>query len=330
MSKWNSKILSAASAFPDRVVTNTDFEKIVDTSDAWIRERTGIVERRFLSPGENNSDLGIRAAKEAVRKSGVAAADIDMIIYATCTPDKILPSTACRVQAKIGASKAVAFDIEAACSGWVLGVSIADQYIRTGMYKNILVIGAEALSRIMNHKDRNTCVLFGDGAGAAVLSRAEAGETSKIYSTHLLSDGNYEDILDVKFGGTAFPICAENLDSPDRYIAMKGKEVFKFAVRAMIDRANEALSANGFTTADIDWLVPHQANIRIVQAIGEKLNIPLEKTIVNLDRYGNTSAATIPTALDEAVTQNKIKRGDLVLMLTFGGGLTSASTLVRW
>lgn len=327
---WHAKITATGSAFPERVFTNADFEKMVDTSDAWIRERTGIVERRILGPNENNSDLGERAARVALKKAGLLATELDLIIYATCTPDKILPATACMVQARLGATRAAAFDLEAACAGWLVGVSIADQYIRSGMAKHVLVIGAEALSRFINFSDRNTCVLFGDGAGAAILSRANAQETSRIFSTHMLSDGNYESILDVKIGGSACPLTADNLESPDRYIAMKGKEVFKLAVRAMVDRSLEALSANGFTAKDVDWIIPHQANIRIVQAIGEKLEIPLERTILNLDRYGNTSAATIPTALDEAVDTKKIKRGDLLLLVTFGGGLTSAAAVLRW
>lgn len=327
---WHSKIVAAAAAMPEKVLTNQDLEKMVDTSDDWIRERTGISERRILSPGEKNSDLGLRAAKAALAKAGLAPTDLDLIVYGTCTPDKVLPATACIVQGKLGATKAVAFDVAAACAGWVLGLSIADQYIRNGAAKHALVIGSEALTRILNFKDRNTCVLFGDGAGAAIVSRADAKDPSIIYSTHLLSDGTAEGILDVKAGGSARPLDASLLEDPDRYISMKGKEVFKFAVRALVDRAKEALETNGFTAADVDWLLPHQANIRIIEAIADKLGIPKEKTIINLHKYGNTSSATIPTALDEAVGDGRIKKGDLVLMVTFGGGLTSASALVRW
>lgn len=325
-----AKILSVGSAFPEKVLTNFDLEKMVDTSDEWIRQRSGISERRILSEGEQNSDIGARAAKAAIAKAGIDPMDIDLIIYCTCSPDKILPATACITQAKIGAMRAVAFDLEAACAGWLLGMSIAEQYVKSGAAKYVLVIGAEALSRFLNFKDRNTCVLFGDGAGAAIVTRAEANEPSRIFPAAMISDGNYESILDIKAGGSACPTTPAVIERGEQYIAMNGKEVFKFAVRALVDRAQEAMEKAEVTSADIKWFIPHQANIRIIEAIADKLKIPMERTILNLQKYGNTSTATIPTALDEAVDSGKVKRGDLLLLVTFGGGLTSAATVVRW
>ena len=326
----HAKILALGSGFPERVVTNFDLEKLVDTSDEWIRQRSGIVNRRWLSEGEQNSDLGARATRAALEKAGLGPMDLDMIIYCTCSPDKILPATACIMQAKIGAMRAVAFDIEAACAGWLLGVSIAEQYVKSGAAKTVLVVGAEALTRFLNKQDRNTCVLFGDGAGAAIITRAEPGEASRIFPTAMVSDGNYESILDIKGGGSACPTTPAVLERGDQYISMNGKEVFKFAVRALIERAQDALAKAGVTANDITWLVPHQANIRIIEAICDKLGIPMARTVLNVHKYGNTSAATIPTALDEAVEEEKVKRGDLLLLVTFGGGLTSAATVVRW
>ncbi len=331
MSKsYHSKILALGSAFPDKVLANSDLEKIVDTSDEWIRQRTGISQRRQLSPGEQNSDLGARAAKAAIAKAKLDPMDIDLIIYCTCSPDKLLPATACITQAKIGAMRAVAFDIEAACAGWLIGVSIADQYVKSGAAKNVLVIGAEALTRFVNFQDRNTCVLFGDAAGAAIISRAQDGEPSRIHPTAMISDGNFESILDIKAGGSAVPVSPEAIARGDSFIAMNGKEVFKFAVRALVERANEAMDKAGITAKDIKWLVPHQANIRIIEAISDKLGFPMDRTLVNLHKYGNTSSATMPTALDEAVDDGRVQRGDILLFATFGGGLTSAATVVQW
>ncbi len=327
---YNTKILGTGSAFPEQELSNHELEKVVDTSDEWIRERTGILTRRKVSEGEENSDLGAAASKKALEMAGLSAEDVGLILYCTNTPDKILPATACIMQPKIGAKNAVAFDLNAACAGWVLGLSVADQFIRTGAYKNILVIGAEALSRFINWNDRNTCVLFGDGAGATVISRAEKNEESRIYSTKMLSDGNYESILDIRFGGSRFPVTEERLGQPGQYIAMNGREVFKFAVRALVDRCCEVLKESDYMVDDITWFVPHQANIRIIEAINKKLEIPMEKTFLNVHKYGNTSAATCPTVFDEAVREGRVQRGDLVLFATFGGGLTSAASLIRF
>lgn len=327
---YRSKILGIGSAFPDKEVSNDDLAKIVDTSDAWIRERTGIASRRKVAEGEQNSDIGARASELALASAKISADKVDLILYCTNSPDKILPATACIMQAKIGAKNAAALDIVAACAGWVVGLSIADQYVRSGTYKNVLVVGAEALSRFVNWNDRNTCVLFGDGAGAVVVGRTKKDDKSIIYSAKMLSDGNHEGILDIRFGGSQFPVNEERLGQPGQYIAMNGREVFKFAVRAMVDRCHEVLKENNYTVSDVDWLIPHQANIRIIDAIGKKLEFPEEKTLLNVHKYGNTSAATIPTALDEHVLSGKVKRGDLILMTTFGGGLTSAACLLRY
>ena len=325
-----AKIAGLGSAFPENVMTNQDLEKLVDTSDEWIRQRTGI-ERRHIAPkGLNNSDLGAEASKAALEAAGVDASDVELILYCTNSPDKLLPATACIMQPKIGALNAAAFDINAACAGWILGLSVAQQYVRTGMYRNVLVVGAEVLSRIVNWEDRNTCVLFGDGAGATLVTPASAGEESRILSTHMQSDGRQEGVLDMKAGGTQRPVDADVLAERSQFISMKGKELFKFAVRAMADRCIEAMQANKVSAEDIDWVVPHQANIRIVDAIAERLGVPREKVVLNLQEYGNTSAATVPTAMDGAIRDGRIQRGQLVLLVTFGGGLTSASALVRW
>lgn len=327
-----AKILALGSAFPEHVVTNADMEKIVDTSDAWIRERSGIQERRRIQPGQNNSDIATLAAKDALKKAGLLPTDLDLIINCTNTPDKLLPAMACIVQQKLGASPSTcaAFDVIGACAGWMLGMSIADQYIRTGMYKKILVLGAETLSRFVNWKDRGTCVLFGDGAGAAIVGVTEDSSKSLIYSTHMHSDGRYADILDMPGGGSELPPGTSMDDRTPYFLRMKGTEVFKQAVRSMADVAMETLEFNNMKIDDVDWFIPHQANIRIIEAVAKKLNFPAEKIATNVHKYGNTSSATIPTAFDEYVQKGKIKRGHNVLMSSFGGGLTWAGALVKY
>ncbi len=325
------KILSFGSAFPEKVLTNNDLEKMVDTSDAWIRERTGIQERRVVSPGEQNSDIAALACRRALENAKLNPQDVDLLIACTTTPDRTMPSLAATVQAKLGiANESGAFDIVSACAGWVVGLSVAEQYIRTGRYRNVLVVGAEALSRIINWKDRTTCVLFGDGAGACVVTAAEEHEKSELLSVHIHADGRFGDALEIPGGGSQMPTSQEVVDQGLQYIRMKGQEVFKHAVRDMADCCNEALEANGLTATDIDWLIPHQANLRIMDAVARKLNFPTEKVVVNVHKYGNTSSATIPTAADEYVVNGKIKRGDLVLVTTFGGGLSWGSALFRW
>lgn len=329
---YRTKFISTGSAFPARRVTNKDLAKRVDTNDEWILERTGIRARRIADPsiGETNSELGLRASRQALERAGVAATDIECILYATVSPDHIMPNTACLLQEKLGAKRAAALDISAACSGFVYGLSIADAFIRTGQFKNVLLIGAEVLSPIVNWDDRGTCILFGDGAGAGLLGRSVGNDESQVYSTHLYADGWLKELFHLPAGGSVMPITPEIIDQKLQYMQMKGREIFKVAVRMLADCAVEALEKNGFTIKDLDWMVPHQANARIIEAVAKRLDFPMEKVILNIEEYGNTSAATVPTALDEAVTKGKIRRGDLVLFSVFGAGLTYGSGLVRY
>jgi 3-oxoacyl-[acyl-carrier-protein] synthase-3 len=323
------KILGTGRALPPKVVTNDDLAKLVDTSDEWVQSRTGIRERRIADPEVATSDLATEAALKALEKSGIKAEDIDLIIMATSTPDfSAFPATACMVQKNIGAKKAAAFDIETACSGFVYSMVIANQFIATGMYKYCLVIGAEVFSRIIDWTDRNTCVLFGDGAGAAVIGLAEGDEG--LLSSTLGADGEGGRFLDVYAGGTRMPVTPEVLEKKLNTIRMDGSEVFKFAVRIMESASVSALGKIGLTAEDIDYLVPHQANIRIVGAAAKRLGLPLDKVAVNLDKYANTSAASVPIALDEALEAGKIKPGDIVVMVGFGAGLTWGAAVLRW
>lgn len=323
------KILGTGRGLPEKIVTNDDLAKIVDTSDEWVQSRTGIKERRIADADTATSDLATEAALKALAKSGIKAEDIDLIIVATSTPDfSAFPATACVVQKNIGAKKAAAFDLETACSGFVYSMVIANQFIATGMYKYCLVIGAEVFSRIIDWTDRNTCVLFGDGAGAAVIGPAEGEEG--ILSSTLGADGEGGRFLDVYAGGTRMPVTQEVLDKKLNTIRMDGSEVFKFAVRIMESASLSALSKAGMTEADIDYLVPHQANIRIVSAAAKRLHLPLDKVAINLDKYANTSAASVPIALDEALEAGNIKAGDIVVMVGFGAGLTWAAAVLRW
>ncbi len=323
------KILGTGRALPPRVVTNDDLAKLVETSDEWIQSRTGIRERRIAEDAVATSDLATEAALKALEKAGVAAAEIDLIIVATSTPDfSAFPATACVVQKNIGAVKAAAFDLETACSGFVYSLVVANQFIATGMYRYCLVIGAEVFSRIIDWSDRNTCVLFGDGAGAAVIGPAQGEEG--ILSSTLGADGEGGRFLDVYAGGTRMPVTPEVLDKKLNTIRMDGSEVFKFAVRIMENASLSALEKAGLTAADIDYLVPHQANIRIVGAAAKRLHLPLEKVAVNLDRYANTSAASVPIALDEALEAGRINPGDIVVLVGFGAGLTWAAAVLRW
>jgi 3-oxoacyl-[acyl-carrier-protein] synthase III len=323
-----ARITGTGSAVPDKVLTNLDLEKMVDTTDEWITSRTGIKERRIAAEGEYTSTFAIRAAEKALEMAGVKAEELDLIIVATITADLPFPATACLVQNNIKAVNAAAFDVSAACSGFIYGLSMADKFIRTGSAKKVLVIGAEVLSRIVDWTDRNTCLLFGDGAGAVVVE-ACAGDYG-ILSSHIHSDGSYWELLYQPGCGSRNPPVQKTIDDKLVYLVMQGNEVFKLAVRAMEDVANEALAANGMSTADIDLFIPHQANRRIIDAIGKRLNLNEKQVFINLDRYGNTSAASIPLALDEAMHASRIKEGDIVLFDAFGGGLTWASALLRW
>jgi 3-oxoacyl-[acyl-carrier-protein] synthase-3 len=311
------------------VVTNLDLEKKVETSHQWIVERTGVLERRIGDPSEATSDLAVRAAQAALESAGLSAREIELIIVATCTPDMPFPSTACIVQDRLGAKRAAAFDLSAVCSGFLFALSVADQYIRLGTYRTVLVIGAEMMSRIVDWTDRRTCVLFGDGAGAVVLQGSEESERG-ILATRLRSDGSLWDFICVPGGGTKHPPSERVLAERLQFIKMKGNETFKVAVRSIEEVTREVLSANGFLPSDIDLLIPHQANLRIIQAAADRLKLGMDRVVVNLDRYGNTSAASIPIALDEAVRAGRIHPGDLLVMVAFGSGLTWAASLIRW
>ncbi|MGZ8384473.1 MAG: beta-ketoacyl-ACP synthase III [Nitrospira sp.] len=322
-----ARIAGIGSYVPARVLTNADLERMVATSDEWIRERTGIRERRIAAAGEACSDLAVQAGKRALTAAGLAATDLDMILVATCTGDYPLPATACLVQHQLGATKAAACDLSAACCGFVYALSVADAYIKTGMH-HVLVIGSEVMSAITDWTDRNTCVLFGDGAGAVVVSASD-GERG-ILSTHLRSDGTLCELIMVPGGGSRTPPSEKVLAEQLQYITMKGNETFKVAVRTLEEIARSTLSANQLRVEDIDLYVPHQANIRILKAVMERLGLPIEKVMLNVERYGNTSAASIPIALDEAVREGRIKDGSLVMLGAFGAGLTWASAVIRW
>ncbi|MBI5376121.1 MAG: ketoacyl-ACP synthase III [Candidatus Schekmanbacteria bacterium] len=323
-----TRIIGTGSYLPERVLDNKYFEKIVDTSNEWIMERTGIKERHVAEPNVATSDIATIAAKKALKSAGVKAEDIEVIIVATITPDMFFPPTACFVQKNIGATKAAAFDISAVCSGFIFGLTIADAFIKSGKYKNALVIGAEVMSKIIDYTDRNTCVIFGDGAGAAVVI-PEKGNRG-ILSTNIHSDGNYAHLIQMPGGGTRNPITKEMIDKRLHYVHMQGRETFKIAVRSMEQSCLEVLKQNKLTADDIDIVVPHQANKRIIDALAERLRIPEEKIILTVHKHGNTSAASVPLALDEAISDGRIKTGCHVLMTAFGGGLNWGSILLRW
>ncbi|GAB7522758.1 beta-ketoacyl-ACP synthase III [Paraburkholderia sp. 2C] len=322
--KWTARVAGCGSALPERRMTNHELATMVDTSDEWIVQRTGIKERRIAAEGENTSDLATRAARAALEQAGIRGADVDLIVLATCTPDHTIPATAVCVQAAIGMNGGMAFDVQAACSGFVFALSVADNMIRLGQVRTAVVIGAETISRLIDWTDRNSCVLFGDGAGAVVLraERQASGHRKGILSTHLHSDGRHQDKIRTD-GGTSSTRTAGK-------VHLEGREVFLHAVVNLAEASQEALAANGLTQADLDWVVPHQANQRIVQTLGEKLHLPKEKVVLTVDRHGNTSAASIPLALAEAVDDGRIKENDLVLMPAMGSGFTWGAALIRW
>ena len=326
--KRTVSIIGTGSYLPERVMTNQELEKLVETSDEWITSRTGIKERHIAAEGESTSDLAAGAARDAMENAGITADEIDLIIVATVTPDMFFPSTACFVQTKIGAKNAACFDVSAACSGFLYALEIAQQFITSHTYDTILVIGAEKLSSIVDWSDRNTCVLFGDGAGAAVLRHRGGGHG--IVSTFMASDGGLSDILYIPGGGSRFPITKDNADQRLNSIRMNGKETYKHAVISMMDAAQKALADANLDPEDLACIIPHQANLRIIEAIAHRLNLPLERFMVNLDRYGNTSAAAVAIALDEANRTGRMKVGDYVLLVVFGGGLTWASSVIQW
>lgn len=325
--KIGVKILSSGSYVPEKVLTNFDLEKMVETSDEWISTRTGIKERRIAAKDENTSDLAYKASLKAIEKAKISVDDIDLIILATISPDAPMPSTACYLQKKLKAFNAVAFDISAACSGFIYGVSIAKAFISSGMYKRILLVGVEALSRVTDWTDRNTCVLFGDGAGAMIF---EASETEDdVVSTYLGTDGTHTDILNIPAGGSAMPATKETVEQKLHFVKMLGKEVFKVAVSKMALAVNKAQELVGLTDNDIDLYIPHQANIRIIEAVAKKAGVTKEKVYVNVHKYGNMSAATTIVALDEAYQEGRIKKGNLVELVAFGAGLTWGACILK-
>jgi len=323
-----ARIIGTGSCVPDKVLTNSDLEKFLDTTDEWIVSRTGIRERHIAGEGEYTSDLATRAAERALAMAGVRGEEIDLVVVGTITGDFPWPATACLVQKNLGATGAAAFDVSAACSGFVYALDAAVRRIETGVSKKALVIGAEVLSRAVDWEDRNTCILFGDGAGAVVLEGQE-GEHG-VLSTHLHADGSYWELLYQPGFGSRFPASEAGIKERLPFLKMQGNEVFKVAVRSLSEVAQEALAANGMTTADIDLFIPHQANRRILEATARRLGLGDEQVYINVDRFGNTSGASIPLALDEANRAGRVKDGDIVLLDAFGGGFTWASALLRW
>ena len=336
--KYGSIITGTGSAFPQKRVTNEEIVARlqaldIETSGQWIRERTGMSERRHSQPGnteEHNSSLGLQASLMALEMAGKKPEDIDQIIYATCSPDTLIPSTACWLQHKLGAKRAWAVDINAACSGFLYGVTTVEQFIQTGKTKTALVVGGEVLSPFINWEDRSSCILFGDGAGAAIVERTEPEAEHRILSTHVLSDGDLWEMLHIPAGGSNIEVTAEVIPQQLHKVHMLGKEIFKVAVRTLEDFARRALAANNVTVEELDWFVPHQANRRIIEAVAKRLKVPMEKVMINVDQFGNTSAATVPTMLDQGVRSGQIKKGQLVLLDAFGAGLTYGSILMRW
>ncbi len=328
MAKTNAGILGTGHSYPEGILTNADLEKIVDTSDEWITTRTGIKQRRKAAPNEYTSQFAVRASREAIQRAGLEAADIDLILCATVTPDQILPSTACLIQVQLEANQAAAMDIVAACSGFIYGLSVADTMIRTGQSKYALVIGAEILTRYVDYTDRGTCVLFGDGAGAAVLGAVE--EDRGILAAKIRSDGRYEEQLYAPGGGTKGGFTAETIARGDHFFKMKGNELFKVAVRSMADVSREVLDSAGLKTDDVNLFIPHQANQRITDAVANKLNVDSSIVYSNIAMHGNTSSASIPIGLDECVEAGRVRQGDVILMASFGGGVTWGGAVVRW
>jgi 3-oxoacyl-[acyl-carrier-protein] synthase-3 len=328
MSNVRAGILGTGHSYPAGILTNADLETMVETSDEWITTRTGIKQRRKAAPGEYTSQFATRASQEAIKRAGIDPGEIDLILCATVTPDQILPSTACLIQAQLGANKAAAMDIVAACSGFLYGLTIADPMIRSGQIKYALVIGAELLTRYVDYTDRSTCILFGDGAGAAILGPVEEGRG--ILAAKIRSDGRYEEQLYAPGGGTKGGFTAETIARGDHFFKMKGNEVFKVAVRSMTDMAKQVLCEAGLKTEDVNLFVPHQANQRITEAVANQLKVDPSLVYSNISQHGNTSSASIPICLDECVETGRVKKDDIVLMASFGGGFTWGSVVLRW
>lgn len=335
---YSTRITGTGSAFPKTRWTNQMIaEKMAgygfETTDEWIRERTGIAERRFSTPGDDNecnSALGCQAAKLALEMAGKVPEDIDQIIYATVSPDQLLVSSACHLQSRLGAKNAWAIDINAACSGFIYAMALADQAIRSGHSKTILVVGADLGTYLINWKERGSCILFGDGAGAVIIERAESDSASQVLSYHLQTDGSLHELLYVPVGGSRLHVTHELMDQNLHKLTMRGKEIFKMATRFMTDYAYKALDTGHISLDELNWFIPHQANLRIIEAVLRRMNFPREKTILNIENYGNTTAATIPTAMDEAIRDGRIQRGHTLLFASFGAGLSYGSMLLRW
>jgi 3-oxoacyl-[acyl-carrier-protein] synthase-3 len=328
MANVRAGILGTGHSYPEGILTNADLEKTVETSDEWITSRTGIKQRRKAAPGEYTSQFAVRAGRQAIERAGLAPSDIDLLLCATVTPDQILPSTGCLIQAELGAHSAAAMDVVAACSGFLYGLTLANTMIQTGQSRNALVIGAEILTQYVDYTDRQTCVLFGDGAGAAVLGPVEGDRG--ILATRIKSDGRYEEQLYSPGGGTRRPPSAQTLAVGDHFFKMKGNELFKVAVRSMTEISREVLEEAGVTAEDVTLFIPHQANQRITDAVANKLSVDDSRVYSNIAMHGNTSSASIPIALDECVEAGRITKGDLILMASFGGGVTWGGVLIRW
>jgi len=323
-------IKGTGSCIPNRIVPNSYFEKMIDTSDEWIVTRTGIQSRRMIEPGQAMSDLATPASERALEMAGLPPGKLDLIIVGTSTADMLSPSAACIVQHRLGAKNAVAFDINAACPGFIYGLAVAQKFMQDGSHQNVLVVGGEIVSNRIDYKDRATCVLFGDGAGAVVLGHSNGNRDGEILATQINSDGDLWELLYLPGGGSRHPPSYQMLDEGLNYVRMQGNEVFKYAVRTMTDAAQKIMESAEITSKEIDWFIPHQANIRIMEEVARRLEIPMEKVIITVHKYGNTSAASIPTALDEAVRSNKIKRGDLILVNSFGAGFTWGAALFKF
>lgn len=330
MLSYHAKFSAFGSHAPKKILNNFDLEKIVETTDEWIRTRTGMFERHIASESEAASDLAFQAATNCIESSQVKYKDIDQIIVATISGDHPFPSTACILQKRLGLKNIPAFDVSAGCTGFVYAIDIARQYVENGIAQHVLVVGVEILTKITNWKDRNTCVLFGDGAGATIISRAGASEISRIIDTKIDADGSQGEYLIQQAGGSRMPASHESVDKNLHTVYMEGNRIFKNAIKSMFASSDELLRRNNLSVADIDWVIPHQANLRIIEGLADKMKVPMNKIIVNIEKYGNTSSATIPLATDEAIRNKKIRRGDIILLTSFGAGLTWGSILARY
>lgn len=330
MPLFNAKLSAFGSYAPEKIVNNFDLEKIVETSDEWIRTRTGMFERHYASEDEAASDIAYRAAVNAIEASSVKYKDIDLIITATVTGDYPFPATACLVQKKLGLKNIPAFDLSAGCTGFIYALEVAKNFVENGTMKNVLVIGVDILTKFTNWKDRGTCVLFGDGSGATIVSRAKRSDISRIIDSIIYADGSQTKVLYQAAGGSRLPASHDTVDKNLHTVYMEGNKIYKSAIRSMFASTEELLRRNKLETKDVDWIIPHQANLRIIQGLAANLKVPMSKVIVNIEKYGNTSSATVPLAMDEAIRNKKVRRGDIIVLTSFGAGLTWGSILVRY